>query len=238
MTEVALVTGGSSGIGLEIVRALSERGLRVLTCGSREKAPDSLHSFPGVEYRSCDLSTSDGVRSLIAWVLSETRELRFLFNNAGVQTECEIGPDLPAAVVEREIAINLTAPVLLSAALVPLLEAAGGCVVNLSSGLALAPKAKSPVYCATKAALSSYSQTLRFQLEPHGIRVVDVLTPLVRTPMTEGRHSGAMDPADFCRRMLYAIERGKNEVFIGKSRLLPPLLRIAPTRARRIMRNA
>ena len=238
MSGFAVVTGGSSGIGLEIVRSLAADGLQVFTCGSREKPPPALAALSGVEYVCCDLARAQGRAALVEAVGRRTQRLDWLFNNAGIQHECEIGPALDAAAVEREIAINLTAPTLLSAALVPALEAAGGCIVNLSSGLALAPKASAPVYCATKAALSSLSQTLRYQLEPRGVRVVDVLTPLVATPMTEGRHDGAMAPEEFCRRMRGAIAKGRDEVYVGKARLLRLLLRIAPGRARRIMRDA
>jgi uncharacterized oxidoreductase len=238
MTQTAVVTGGSSGIGLEIVSALARDGLRVLTCGSREKAPEAIGTLSGVEYQPCDLSTRSGCEALIGWVRSEAARLDFLFNNAGIQHECAIGPDLRAQDVEREIAINLTSPILLASALVPELEAAAGCVVNVSSGLALTPKARSPIYCATKAGLSSFSRTLRYQLSPRGIRVVDVITPLVRTPMTEGRNDGAMDPTEFCAQMLRGVRRGKPEVYVGKAKLLPPLLRIAPGLARRIMRDA
>lgn len=237
MNRIAVVTGGSSGIGLEIVSALTKVEYRVLTCGSREIAPEEIRRLRGVDYLCCDLSTSLGRTALIEWVQSETPQIDFLFNNAGVQYECEIGPELSVSDVEREIAINLSAPILLCSALIPQLEKAGGCVVNLSSGLALAPKAASPIYCATKAGLSSFSQTLRYQVASRGIRVVDVITPLVRTPMTAGRHEGAMDPADFCAQMLSAIHSGTDEVYIGRAKLLPWLLRIAPGKVRRRMMN-
>jgi len=110
-------------------------------------------------------------------------------------------------------------------------------VVNVSSGLAIPPKASAPVYCATKAALSNFSRGLRFQLEPKGIRVVDVVTPLVKTPMTQGRHDGAMEPAAFVEGLLRGIAAERNQIYLGKARLLPPLLRLAPDRARNILRD-
>ncbi len=238
MSDTALVTGGSSGIGLELVRQLAQAGTRVLCCGTRDAPPDALRQESAVAYRACDLATAAGREALIAWVRSEAPKLDWLFNNAGIQYECEIGPELSAESVEREIGVNLTAPILIAAGLVPQLEAAGGCVVNVSSGLAIAPKASSPVYCATKAGLSSFSRTLRYQLESRGVRVVDVITPLVRTPMTAGRHEGAIDPDVFCRQMLAALRSGRDEIYVGKARLLAAVNRIAPGQARRIMRNA
>ncbi len=238
MTRTALVTGGSSGIGLAIVARLARQGDRVLTCGTREKAPDALRELPEVRYQACDLGTSSGRASLVDLVRREAPRLDLLVHNAGIQHLCEIAPGLSAADVEREIAINLTAPILLSAALVPELEAASGTLVNVSSGLALAPKASAPVYCATKAGLSSFSRTLRYQLSTRGIRVVDVATPLVRTPMTAGRHDGAMDPDVFAERLLVALDSGRDEIDIGRARLLRWLLRVAPALAHRIMRDA
>ena len=234
----ALVTGGSSGIGLEIVRALSGRGMDVLTCGRREVPPEPISALPGVEYCACDLTSARGVDSLAALVDRRGGRLDSLFNNAGIQVECRVDPDLSWQKIEAEVATNLVAPIALTSALVPALAQARGHVVNLSSGLALAPKAASPIYCATKAGLSNFSRSLSYQLEEHGITVVDVVTPLVKTPMTEGRHEGAIAPENFVRQMLAQIDAGKRHVFVGKARLLPPLLRLVPSLAYRIMRNA
>lgn len=234
----ALVTGGSSGIGLEIVRTLFQRGVDVLTCGRRETAPAAIAELPGVAYRACDLSNAEGVALLADEMDRRGDGLDLLFNNAGVQVETRISPDLSWQEIEAEVATNLVAPIALTSALVPSLAKKRGRVVNISSGLALAPKAASPVYCATKAGLSSFSRTLSYQLEELGITVVDVVTPLVKTPMTEGRHAGAIEPGDFVRQMLAQIDAGKRNVFVGKARLLPPLLRLAPSLAYRIMRNA
>lgn len=109
---------------------------------------------------------------------------------------------------------------------------------NVSSGLGIAPKASAPVYCATKAALSNFSRGLRFQFESRGIRVVDVVTPLVKTPMTAGRNEDAMEPDVFVSRLLRGLAAGRDEIYLGKARLLPVLLRLAPERARNVLRDA
>lgn len=238
MERTAVVTGGSSGIGLALALALAERGDRVLACGSRGEPPAALARHARIAWLRCDLATGAGRDALVDWVRHDAAPLDLLFNNAGIQRELAIGPDLDAREVEREIAVNLLAPILLSAALVPALAAVRGCIVNISSGLGLAPKARAPVYCATKAALSSFSLSLRHQLAGRGVRVVDVITPLVRTAMTAGRDEGAMDASEFAARLLRAIERGRDEVYLGRARLLPPLLRIAPGRARRALLDA
>ncbi|MDJ0788563.1 MAG: SDR family NAD(P)-dependent oxidoreductase [Myxococcota bacterium] len=238
MARTALVTGGTSGIGLELVRALAAEGAQVLTCGSREKLPDELVGLANVAYRSCDLALPSERAELVAWVKEQAPHLDLLVNNAGIQIECRIDPELDVDGAAREIAINLLAPIELAAGLSDRVESAGGTIVNVSSGLALAPKAASPVYCATKAGLSSFSRTLRYQLEPRGVRVLDVITPLVRTPMTEGRNDDAMEPEDCSRQILRAVRAGRSDAHPGKAKLLAAIFRISPALARRIMRNA
>lgn len=212
--KTALVTGGSSGIGSELVRALAARGCRVLTCGRNAEAL----ARSGAESFVCDLGTTGGAEALASWVGKQCASLDLLVHNAGVQRETTIAPDLDAAEIEREVAINLVAPIVVTSRLVPLLEAGRDpTVVHMSSGLAIAPKAAAPVYCATKAGLSNFSRGLRFQLEPRGIRVVDVVTPLVKTPMTEGRHEGAIEAEAFVEKMLGALAAGRDEIYVGKA---------------------
>jgi len=233
--RTALVTGGSSGIGQALVRSLAAAGARVLTCGRNQAAL----ARSGATSHVCDLATREGRTSLVGWVGARTDALSLLVHNAGIQRETRIDPDLDEDAVEQEIATNLVAPIALTARLLPLLERGREpVVVHLSSGLAIAPKASAPVYCATKAALSNFSRGLRFQLEPRGIRVVDVVTPLVKTPMTAGRHSGAMEVEDFVAKLLRGLAAGKDEVYVGKARLLPALLRLAPERARNALRDS
>lgn len=139
-----------------------------------------------------------------------------------------------------EVNINLLAPALLTQVLLPALEAAGpgAAIVNISSGLAFYPKRETALYCATKAGLHSLSQSLRYQLEGSKIRVIEAILPLVATPMTEGRGHGKMSAEDAADAILDGITLGKSEIYIGKSKLLPLLSRIAPAIPRKILRGS
>lgn len=129
---------------------------------------------------------------------------------------------------------------MLSAGMLPILarqpEAA---IVNITTGLALAPKKSSPVYCATKAGLRSFTRALRYQVEefaPH-VQVQEVLPPLVDTRMTKGRGSGKLSPEAVAETLVSAIERGTEECYVGKSRLLRLVMRVVPSVAYRILRS-
>ena len=143
------------------------------------------------------------------------------------------------AATSLELALNLEAPIALSAGLLPLLarqpEAA---IVNVTTGLALAPKQSAPVYCATKAALRSFTRSLRYQVEtsaPH-VRVQEVIPPLVDTRMTAGRGTGKVSPSAVAEALVTAIERGTDECYVGKSRLLRLVMRVAPGVGYRILK--
>lgn len=238
--RIALVTGAGSGIGREIAIALVRRGYLVWACGRRpEPLVELAREFDGIRPFAIDVTCVADREALATAFQAAHPKLDVLVNNAGIQRGVDFGAGIDRRAVEEEIAVNLTAPILLTGLLLERLRCAPGArVVNVSSGLALAPKASAPVYCATKAGLSNFSLALGFQLEPLGIRVVDVITPLVRTPMTAGRDDGAMDPAQFAAAVVSALDHPPERLYVGKSRLLAILSRLAPRRARRILRNA
>jgi short-subunit dehydrogenase involved in D-alanine esterification of teichoic acids len=142
--------------------------------------------------------------------------------------------------VEQEIRINLEAPAILVSQFLPMLStAAEAAVVNISSGLALVPKASAPVYCATKAALHSFSKALRYQFNDAGgrIKVFEVLPPLVDTDMTRGRRSGKISPEDVAVATLEGMLRDRYEIRVAKVRLLYWIYRFAPGLAERALRG-
>lgn len=234
------VTGGTEGIGAAIVHELVRRRARVVTCARNEPS----RPLPaGVVFRRCDLADSADRQALISWLLAEHADTAVLINNAGVQHLMDFHQDSLADIESRsklELALNLEAPIVLAAGLLPVLSRQPeATIVNITTGLALAPKKSSPVYCATKAALRSFTRALRYQMEevaPH-VRVQEVLPPLVETRMTAGRGRGKMSPEAVAKALVQAIERGVDECHVGKSKLLKVVMHIAPGVAYRILRT-
>ncbi|MEO1574775.1 MAG: SDR family NAD(P)-dependent oxidoreductase, partial [Pseudomonadota bacterium] len=139
--------------------------------------------------------------------------------------------------IAREINTNLTAPCLLVAHLLPALDHGRDArIVNVNSGLALAPKTDSAVYCATKAGLDTFSQSLRYQLEGARVRVQQAFLPLVDTGMTAGRGQGKLSAEYAAQAILAGIKRGRQDHDVGKVRILRVLTRWLPGLARRIMK--
>jgi uncharacterized oxidoreductase len=235
-----LVTGGTTGIGAAIVAQLVQRRCQVIVC-ARHAPQDGWPS--GVIFRACDLTSTAQRKALVAWVASEHADTAVLINNAAVQHLFSFATGDQVEIerlTQLELSLNLEAPMLLIAGLLPTLMAQpAAAIVNITTGLALAPKRSSPVYCATKAALRSFTRSLRYQLEqqaPH-VQVQEVLPPLVDTRMTQGRGSGKMAPADVAHALIVAIEHNVNECYVGKSKLLRVVMQIAPSIAHRLLKE-
>jgi uncharacterized oxidoreductase len=160
-------------------------------------------------------------------------------NNAAIQYNYNFTEEVNVSIlIDYEIAANLTAPIKLTALLLPLLlKNKESAVVNVSSGLAIAPKASASVYCASKAAIHSYSKTLRYQLEHRGVKVFEIIPPLVATPMTEGRGKSKITPEKLVDEFINNFKANQYESYIGKVKLLKALNRIWPSMADRIMKN-
>lgn len=245
--QTVLVTGGSSGIGLALARSLRERGSRVLICGRDEaKLAQAASRVPGLETVSCDLGLESDLDVLVEAVHAQLGGLSLLVNNAAVQynyTFPDADPEAIPVNIREELAINLNAPISLTAQLLPLLaNQADSAVVNLTSGLALAPKKSAAVYCASKAGLRTFTKALRYQLEDAklGVRVVEVMLPLVATPMTEGRGNPRLKlrPERVAREVLAGLEVDRKEIRVGGAKAFGWLHRLAPGVAERLLRNS
>ena len=235
-----ILTGGTTGIGREMVKLLKDDN-RILVIASNKNRLDSLSSeFNGISTRQVDLASIEEINDASEYILREHDKVDILINNAAVQylpkfTDESFNIDG----IEEEVAINFTAVCRLTSLLLPALKKSSrGVIVNVNSGLALAPKTTSAIYCATKAALDNFSRSLRYQLESSNVDVLQAFLPLVETPMTEGRGSGKMLASDAARAIIQGIEQGRKENYIGKSKLLAVLMRIAPSIARNIMKKS
>jgi uncharacterized oxidoreductase len=248
--RTALVTGGTSGIGLALTRALVAAGARrVLVVGrdpGRLAAVAAAH--PGVvATHRADLAEPDEVARLLDAVPAAAPDLSLVINNAGTQRLADLTRGDPRALLHdllpalrAEIAANFGGVVALSVGLLPhLARRPSAALVNVTSGLALAPKKSAPVYCATKAAVRSFTRALRYQCEDAGlpVRVVEALPPIVDTPMTAGRGRGKMSPEACAAEILAGVRAGRDEVYVGKARLLRAVQRVSPALADRVMRD-
>jgi len=242
-----LVTGGTTGVGASLVRLLVELGAQVVTCGSDAGRCDALRAqYPGITVVVTDLATPGSGRRLVDEAAASLGGLDIVINNAAVQIIEQFTPPQIDGIDQRivdESAVNLRAPIEIIAASLPWLAESGlGSLVFVTSGLAVFPKKSAPVYCATKSALRTFATTIRYQTEEFApnVQVIDVVLPLVDTPMTAGRGSDSskMSSDAVAARIIDAIRGTRRTVHVGKARLLPWFQRPAPSIGRRILRGS
>ena len=231
-----LITGGTSGIGLELAKQLLLRGNTVIVTGrDQEKLDAAKRTLPGVHPIKSDVSDPGAIAALHAGVLAQFPALDTLVNNAGIMRNLKLNQASAVNDVTREIEINLNGPVRMIQQFLPHLKTRkDALIVNVSSGLAFIPFPASPVYCATKAAIHSYTQSLRVQLDGTGVTVVELAPPGVETPLLRGEFAEemkgqkGMDVKVLASKAIAGIEAGKREIRPGLSNVLKIMSRIAP----------
>jgi uncharacterized oxidoreductase len=216
-----LITGGSTGIGYAMAEAFAKLDNNVIICGRRkERLEESRKKLPCLGIKQCDVSDPSDRKSLIEWTLSNFSELNILVNNAGIQRDIDLTKGMEEFVNrDDEIRINLEAPVLLTAMFIPhLLEMKEPVIINVSSGLGFVPAARMPVYCATKAALHSFTMSLRFQLSKSPVKVFEIIPPGVDTELNpEGRAkrkytANGVRPDEFAAAVIKGLEADTLEI--------------------------
>jgi uncharacterized oxidoreductase len=218
-SNTVLVTGGASGIGLALAQRFAREGSTVIVCGRREeKLAEARAKHPDLKTFACDLSTEEERERLVAWVTRELPRLNVLVNNAGIQRRVRIPEDTWSAAHE-EIATNFEAPVRLCTLLLPhLLRQERSAILNLSSGLAFSPIASAPVYCATKAAIHSFTLSLRHQLAGTRVEVIEIIPPAVDTDLGgPGLHTFGVAVEEFADAVTAGLRRGDPEIAYGFS---------------------
>ncbi len=235
-----LLTGGTSGIGLELLRQFYDRGNKIIVASSNPERLNDLHShFPGVSTVVCDLGDSKAVRKLLAHCLNTYPEINILINNAGIQYQYNwLEEEDGFYKISKELRVNLTSPMYLIYGMLPQLQKQQqAAIINVSSALAFHPKKSAPVYCASKAALHNLSKSLRYQLKGTGIKVFEIIPPMVDTPMTAGRGKGKLSPKQVADVFMRNFKRNRYESNIGKTKLLRFVGRIYPKAADAILKN-
>ena len=194
-----LITGGGSGIGRGLAEAFHKLGNHVIIAGRRQQALDETTAAnPGMTSLTLDILNAAAIRSFAVKLAAQYPALNVLINNAGIMRaeKLQAQPD-DLADVEATIATNLLGPIRLTAALLPLLQKQPySAILNVSSGLAFVPIAITPTYCATKAAIHSYTQSLRFQLRGSTTEVLELIPPYVATDLMNGASDPRAMPLD------------------------------------------
>jgi uncharacterized oxidoreductase len=184
-----LITGGTSGIGLELAAQLLAHGNIVIVTGqSQPHLDEARKKLPGIHAIRSDVSDAAAIASLYQQVVREFPNLNMLINNAGIMRKINLqiyGSDLQD--ITREVEINLNGSIRMIVQFLPHLKMQKrAAIVNVSSGLAFVPLAISPVYCAAKAAIHSFTQSLRLQLKNTNIAVFELAPPVTATSLFRG----------------------------------------------------
>lgn len=230
--KIVLVTGGGSGIGLAISNALSENGAQVVICGrNNSKLEKAKQQNPKLNVEVCDITQADQIKNLAAVLEKKYGGIDILINNAGMFGQVDYKePDRSFEIQEREIDVDFTSPIRMIHYFLPMLrtkkEAA---VVNVSSGLAFVPLALAPVYCASKAALHTWTKSFRHQMADTKIKVFELMPPLVETEMVaDFKGQKMMEPGVLASEFLKGLVADKFEITPGQSSQLKMMSRLAP----------
>ena len=200
-----LITGGGSGIGRGLAEAFQKAGSQVIIAGRRQSVlEETAGANPGMRFLTVDVEDTEDIRRFAADAKTEFPHLNVLINNAGIMKSENLQGglgDLPAA--EQTVAINLLGTLRVTAALMPLLLAQpSATIMTVSSGLAFVPIHTNPSYCATKAAVHSWTQSLRYQLRDTSVNVIEIIPPYVQTELTgrfQAEDPNAMPLADYIK---------------------------------------
>ena len=232
-----LITGGSSGIGFEFCKQLLALGNTVIATGRDEaKLQKAKARLPGLHAIKSDVSRPEEIEALLKKTLAEFPTLNVLVNNAGImQTINMHDASVDLEGLTQEIDVNLKGPLRMTKAFLPHLKTQpDAAIVNVSSGLAFVPLPTSPVYCATKAGLHSFTLSLRVQLKSTRVKVFEVAPPATETELLSNMDAEDMKDVSIMTvdAMVTAAIKGLSvdrlEIRPGQANSLKFMSRVAP----------
>ena len=233
--KTILITGGTSGIGLELAKKLIAAGNTVLITGrDSSRIQKAQQVLRGVHVFQSDVSEPSEIAQLHREVLAKFPNLNVVINNAGIMRNLNLNVADPSDLTS-EIEISLSGPILLNQLFLPhLLKQNEALIVNVSSGLALIPFTISPIYSAAKAGLHAYTRCLRAQMKGTSVRVIELLPPGTETPLFRGefekemKGQKGMDVTVLVKQAIAGIEAGHDEIRPGLTKVLGLMSRLAP----------
>ena len=233
-----LITGGTSGIGLELARGFQKLGNVVIVTGRDEaKLAKARQAIPEVKTLRSDVGEAKEIEALHATIVRDFPALNVLINNAGVMRRINLNAEGESLdTLTGEVEINLMGPIRMVAKFLPLLrQKKEAAIVNVSSGLAFVPLPTSPIYCATKAALHSYTRSLRVQLKNSPVKVFELAPPATQTDLLTSSSDAedmkgvsVMPLEELVRQAMRGFERDNLEIRPGQSNQLRFMNRVAP----------
>jgi uncharacterized oxidoreductase len=228
-----LITGGSSGIGLAFAHKFLELGNQVIVTGRRQSVLDELRAnYPKLHTIQSDVADPAQAAALAARVKTDFPKLDVLMNNAGVMRHRNLrAPAADLGELMAEMNINGGGVIGTTSAFVDILTANKGTVINVSSALAFVALPSAPVYCASKAAIHSYTQSLRFQLEETGVEVIELMPPAVQTDLAADLAEGdikLITTEELVKQSFASLKAGALEIRPGQANLLAWMRRLAP----------
>jgi uncharacterized oxidoreductase len=229
-----LITGGSAGIGLAFALKFLELGNEVIVTGRRQAVLDQVKAkHPTLHTIQSDVAASAQIAALAVRVKSNFPKLDVLMNNAGIMLYKNLkAPAADLAGLMAEMNVNVGGVITTTSAFIDILRTNKGTVINTSSALAFVPLPSAPIYSATKAAIHSYTQSLRFQLEETGVEVIELMPPVVKTDLAaelaEGGSVTVITTDELVKQSFAALKAGAVEIRPGQSKQLAFMRRFAP----------
>ncbi len=215
-----LITGGATGIGLGMTERFVKEGNKVIICGRRpDVLAEARQKFPSVLTKEVDLADEGQRIELFEWIAENHGELNVLINNAGIQQRLSIAEEDFYAKAKLEMAINIEAPIHLTALFQKLEKLTT--VMNVTSGLAFVPMVSAPVYCATKSFLHSFNSSLFKLLGKRGIEVIEIIPPGLNTDLGgKGLHDNFPPVSEFVESIFQQLAEGKSKLTFGMSAMM------------------
>jgi uncharacterized oxidoreductase len=232
--NTTLITGGGTGIGRGLADAFHAEGNQVIVAGRRkEQLQSTIAADPGMRAVQPDIADAQSIRSFAEEIKREYPTLNVVIHNAGIM-KIESVRTGDTATAEAIVTTNLVGPIRLNAALLPGIEKQRNPVVmTVSSGLAFVPLFLTPTYCATKAAIHSYTQSLRYQLKDSAVQVIELIPPYVQTELLapeQASDPNAMPLKEFIKEVMQILKNSPDATEICVERVKP--LRVAEASGR------